>query len=587
MSEREGAWSDGQGLQMSLVRSKEGVDARMRRWEEERIGERLWGKDHTVWSPEPMPELTDRLGWLTLPDSMEAELPRLESFAAEARADGIERVFVLGMGGSSLAPDVYSLVFGRQAGFPELRVLDTTHPDAVERSSRDVDPARTLFLVSSKSGTTLETLSLFRFYWERTVQRLGGERAGRQFVAITDPGSLLERLAGERGFRAVFNAPPDVGGRYSALTNFGLVPAALIGVDVRGLLERARAMARASGPGIPVEANPGLALGAALGELAKAGRDKLTFVTTPSLASFPDWIEQLVAESTGKHGEGIVPVVGEPLGRPEVYGDDRVFAALMLDGEEGTLEQQLAELQAAGHPILHFHLSDRLDLGREMYRWEMATAAAGAVLGINPFDQPDVQLAKELASRAMKEQADHGSSRAAQGDATGAVDAAAVSAALRPWLEGLQPGDYLGLQAYLVPGGGTEESLRLIQAALRDHARVAVTAGYGPRFLHSTGQLHKGGPLRCRFLQLVDQPEQKVPVPETDFDFGSLIRAQADGDRQALEQRGRQVLRLDLGADPAAGFRALREALGVEGGRPARRDEGDETVHEGPGGAGW
>lgn len=584
MSEREGAWTEGQGLQMSLVQSEEGVAARMRRWEEERIGQRLWAKDHTVWTPEPVPELTDRLGWLTLPDSMEAELPRLESFAAEARADGIERVFVLGMGGSSLAPDVYSLVFGPQPGFPELRVLDTTHPDAVERSSRDVDPARTLFLVSSKSGTTLETLSLFRFYWEMTVERLGGDRAGRQFVAITDPGSSLERLAGERGFRAVFNAPPDVGGRYSALTNFGLVPAVLIGVDVRGLLERARAMERACGPDVPVALNPGLSLGAALGELAAAGRDKLTFVTTPSLASFPDWIEQLVAESTGKHGQGIVPVVGEPLGRPEVYGEDRVFAALMLDGEEGTLEQQLAELQAAGHPILHFHLSDRLDLGREMYRWELATAAAGAVLGINPFDQPDVQLAKELASRAMKEQAERGSSRAAQGEAVDAVDAAAVSAALRPWLEGVQPGDYLGLQAYLVPGGATEESLRLVQAALRDFAKVAVTAGYGPRFLHSTGQLHKGGPPRCRFLQLVDQPSQGLPVPETDFAFASLIRAQADGDRQALEQRGRQVLRLQLGADPAAGFRALRESLGIQ--ETGNIDE-DETVHDGgAGGAG-
>ena len=585
MSEREGAWTDGQGLQMSLVRAKDGVDTRMRRWQEERIGERLWGRDHTVWSPEPVPELTDRLGWLTLPDSMAAELPRLESFVAEARADGIQRIFVLGMGGSSLAPDVYSLVFGPRAGYPELRVLDTTHPDAVERSSRDVDPARTLFLVSSKSGTTLETLSLFRFYWEMTVERLGGERAGRQFVAITDPGSSLERLAGERGFRAVFNAPPDVGGRYSALTNFGLVPAALIGVDVRGLLERARAMQRACAPEVPVERNPGLALGAALGELAVAGRDKLTFVTTPSLASFPDWIEQLVAESTGKHGQGIVPVVGEPLGRPEVYGEDRVFAALMLDGEEGTLEQQLAELQAAGHPILHIHLSDRLDLGREMYRWELATAAAGAVLGINPFDQPDVQLAKELASRAMKEQAERGSSRAAQGDAVEVVDAAAVSVALRPWLEGVQPGDYLGLQAYLVPGGGIEESLRLVQAALRDFTKVAVTAGYGPRFLHSTGQLHKGGPLRCRFLQLVDQPSQGLAVPETDFEFAALIRAQADGDRQALEQRGRQVLRLQLGAGPAAGLHALREALGVREGSPL---EDDETVHgREPGGAGW
>lgn len=549
------------------------VQARLRRWDEESFGRRLWARDHTLWVPEPVPELSDRMGWLELPESMQARLGALEAFAEEARAEGIEKVLVLGMGGSSLAPEVFARTFGSRPGFPELRVLDTTHPDAVESASRDVDPAKTLFLVSSKSGGTIETLSLFRFFWKLATERLPADRAGRQFVAITDSGSSLERLARERGFRQVFDGPEDVGGRYSALTHFGLVPAALIGVDLQGLLESGRTMLRACSPEVPVARNPGFSLGATLGELALAGRDKLTFLTTPSLESLPDWIEQLVAESTGKHGHGIVPVVGEPLGRTEVYGKDRVFAALLLDGETGGLEPRLAELEAAGHPVLRFRLTGRIDIGREFFRWEMATAAAGAVLGINPFDQPDVQLAKELAGRVMKERAASGASQAAaQGETVETRAAAPVAYAVRQWMDGARPGDYLGLQAYLPQG---REDLRALQEALRDRTGLAVTAGYGPRFLHSTGQLHKGGPARCRFLQLVETPATDLPVPETDFDFASLIRAQADGDRQALEQRGREVLRLDLGRDAAMGFRWLREALGVG---TRYESEGDETL---------
>jgi transaldolase/glucose-6-phosphate isomerase len=513
-----------------------------------------------------------RFGGLELPESLlgaqQGELDALERFAHEARAEGIEKVFVLGMGGSSLAPEVFARTFGATQ---ILRVLDSTHPDAVEAAGRGVDPAKTLFLVSSKSGGTIETLSFFRFFWKLASDRIPAGRVGRQFVAITDPGTSLERLARERGFRAVFNAPEDVGGRYSAFTNFGLVPAALAGVDLRGLLERGRAMSRACGPEVPAAQNPGLVLGAALGELALAGRDKVTFATTPSLESFPDWIEQLVAESTGKHDKGIVPVVGERLGRMETYGNDRVFAALLLDGESDVLEARLDGFEAAGHPVLRFRFADRLDLGREIFRWELATAAAGAVLGINPFDQPDVQLAKELAGQAMKQQQGSAGSGGgqAEGETVESLGVSAVAVALGTWIEGIQPGDYIGLQAYL-PG----EDLRVIQGALRDWTRLAVTAGYGPRFLHSTGQLHKGGPGRCRFLQLVSDPRGNVPVPETDYDFASLIRAQADGDRQALEQRGRKVLRLRLG-DPRQGLERLGEALGA-GARYT--GEGDETL---------
>lgn len=546
---------------LRLGRWADDVEARLRRWDEEGFGRRLWEKDPTLWSPEPVPELTDRMGWLTLPESMAAEVEALERFAAEVRAEGFRDAVVLGMGGSSLAPEVFSRTFGSAPGFPALTVLDSTHPDAVRDAAGRLDPAQTLFLVSSKSGTTTETNSLFRFFW-KTVSEALGDRAGGSFVAITDPGTVLERLARERGFRAVFNAPEEVGGRYSALTTFGLVPAALIGADLRRLLERGRAMAAACAPGVTASASPGLRLGAALGELAAAGRDKVTFLTSPTLASFPDWIEQLVAESTGKHGQGIVPVVGEPVGAVEDYGGDRVFVGLLLDGEIEEVEEHLAGFEAAGHPVARFHLSDPCDLGGEIFRWEVATAAAGAVLGINPFDQPDVQLAKELASKAMKER---GGGEA--GFASPVVDSSdldALEAAIRHWLDRALPGDYLGIHAYVPRSGTADLVLPAFQEALRERSQLAATAGYGPRFLHSTGQLHKGGPSGCRFLQIVDEPTEELPVPETDYSFRTLIRAQADGDLRALEQRGREVLRIRI---PPAGHAA--EAVEGQGDIPA------------------
>jgi transaldolase/glucose-6-phosphate isomerase len=379
-------------------------------------------------------------------------------------------------------------------------------------------------------------------------------------VAITDPGSGLEKLAKDRGFRAVFNAQEDVGGRYSALTPFGLVPAALVGADVRELLVRGRAMAEACTE--PAATNPGLQLGAALGELALAGRDKVTFLASRVIDSFPDWIEQLVAESTGKIGRGIVPVVGERPAEPGAYGDDRFFVGLFL-GEDRALDERLSALESAGHPVARFRLSEPADLGREMFRWEVATAAAGAVLGVNPFDQPDVQLAKELAKRAMQERSAGG--MATPADEIRAGDAGALSilgGALEHWLGGAGAGTYLGLHAYLAPTPATAEALHGIQARLRDRTRFATTLGYGPRFLHSTGQLHKGGPDTGRFLQIVDEPGHDLPVPETDYTFAELIRAQADGDRKALEQRGRRVMRVNLGTDLHGGLARLREALG-------------------------
>ncbi len=496
-----------------------------------------------------------------------AEVQRLSRFARDVASEGIRDAVVLGMGGSSLAPEVFSRTFGPAFRHPAVTVLDSTHPDAVRALARRLDPETSLFVVSSKSGTTTEMLSFFYYFWE---QLAGVPERGKHFVAVTDPGTPLQTLARERGFREVFNAPADVGGRYSALTPFGLVPAALLGVDTGKLLARGRAMAESCGGHVAAADNPGLRLGAALGELALAGRDKVTFITSHSLETLPEWIEQLIAESTGKttlNGKGrrgIVPVAGEPLGPPEAYGDDRFFAALFLQGDDvSSLEPRLEALEDAGHPVGRFKLSDRYDLGAEMFRWEMATAAAGAVLEVNPFDQPDVQLAKTLANEAMKKAAAgtlHTGGGAVAADI--AADAKALKSAVAGWLKGVKAaGDYLGIHAYLPPRPETTAALGNLQAGLHGKTRLAVTQGYGPRFLHSTGQLHKGGSDRCRFLQIVDQPVEDLPVPETSYTFGTLIAAQAEGDRQALEQRGRTVLRVQLGAQDAPGLAALHKAV--------------------------
>lgn len=543
------------------------VEERLERWQREGFPGRLWRKDPSLWASEPFPpELADRLGWLDLPAASAALVPELEAFAEEVAAEGFAEAVVLGMGGSSLAPEVFAETFGRRSGRLRVRVLDSTHPAAVRALAAELDLARSLFLVSSKSGGTTETLSFFHFFRD-AVRRApgGGEGWGRHFAVITDPGSSLEALGRELGVRRVFHAPPDVGGRYSALTVFGLVPAALQGMDVAALLARAREMAEACGPAVPAADDPGLVLGAALGELALAGCDKLTLVTSRSISAFPLWLEQLIAESTGKNGRGIVPVAGEPLAAPAAYGEDRVFAALLVAGDEDAeLARRLAEVEGAGHPVIRLPLRDPLDLGREIFRWEVAVAAAGAVLGINPFDQPDVQLAKELAKKAMAER----SGASAGGGARGvdAADPQALRQAAADWLAALAPGGYLGLHAYLAPEPAAEGVLRRLQGALRDRTRRAVTFGWGPRFLHSTGQLHKGGPPGGRFLQLVDRPRQDLPVPETDYTFGELIRAQAAGDRSALERRGRQVLTVDLGEDAAAGLERLEAALAPEEG---------------------
>jgi transaldolase / glucose-6-phosphate isomerase len=545
-------------LEWSLGTDAGRVDGRLKRWQAERVTERLWQRDPTLWPEAPPREVPERMGWLSLPETMHDPLLQILAFAEEVRAEGTRHVVVLGMGGSSLAPDVFRGIFGNRPGYPELLVLDSTHPEAVAAVTRQVEPRHTLFLVSSKSGTTTEPLAFYRYFWE--VVRASGRPPGRHFAAVTDPGTPLEKLAEEQGFRAVFRALPTVGGRYSALTMFGLVPAAAQGVDVRGLLHRARTMAEACAPPVPVGENPGLGLGAVLGELASHGRDKLTFYASRGFAPFPMWVEQLVAESTGKIGKGIVPVVDEPWVGPEHYGSDRVFVEIQQgEGVDPALVAHTARLAGAGHPVVHVRILDRLDVGPEFFLWELAVASCGIVLGINPFDQPDVELAKELARQAMARPPRPEGGE--DGSTVRTDDRRELHRRLEEWMASSRPGDYVGIQAYLPPTQATATALQEIRRLLLERLHLATTLGLGPHFLHSTGQLHKGGPNTGLFLQLVDTPEKDLEVPGAGYTFGQLIRAQALGDLEALRQKQRRVLRVDLGSNVPGGLRRLTEAV--------------------------
>lgn len=506
------------------------LDDALAELDERRITARLWQRDPTVWAGDPAtPELADRLGWLTLPEQMVPELPALTTFADEVRP-AVDRVVLLGMGGSGLAPDVLWRAFGARPGHPSLCLLDSTHPEAVRAVADDGSIDRTLFLVASKSGTTLETMSLFHFFWNRA-----GER-GAQFVAVTDPGTPLEALARERRFRRTVLGPADVGGRYSALSPFGLLPAALVGIEPAALLRRAAAMAMACGATVPAADNPGARLGALLAAGARAGRDKLALGLSSSLSGFGLWAEQLVAESTGKAGQGILPVI-EPPSDPGACADDRLFVHLSYATERrGAEEARLAGLEAAGHPVVRLTLDGPPALGAEFYRWEFGTAVAGALLGINPFDQPNVAESKR-------------NTHAALAEADSALPPPASQKVLRRFLEDAEPGHYVAILAYLPPCLQTDARLAQVQARWRDGLGVAVTAGYGPRYLHSTGQLHKGGPPTGHYVQVVDVPARDLPIPGEPYTFGRLLVAQAIGDYRALAERARPVLRVpDLDA---------------------------------------
>jgi transaldolase/glucose-6-phosphate isomerase len=521
---------------------------------------RLWHKDPGLWSSEPQAELTDRLGWLELPGAMEKRVSELKTFADGVRAEGFRHVALLGMGGSSLAPEVFQQTFGSAPGYPTLTVLDSTHPRAVQGVLSRINLEQTLFLVSSKSGTTTETQSLFYFFWNQLKQLKNDP--GQHFVAITDPGTPLEQLAIERNFRAIFKAPEDVGGRYSALSVFGLVPAALIGVDVETILEGAQRMSRATGPSVAESQNPALLLGAALGDLALLKRNKVTFFTSPSLAAFPSWAEQLIAESTGKNRRGVVPVADEKITAPLNYGADRFFVFLRLRGDDPqALDQHMKGVEAEGHPLASIELNEKSDIGQEFFRWEMAVATAGAVLGIHPFNQPDVQLAKDLAKEAMSKRPQGRKRWMTPREEISIADPGALTQALAAWMRRKKEGDYVAIQAYISPTREHNAALKEIREILQERLQIATTLGYGPRFLHSTGQLHKGGPNSVLVLQIIDQCADNLEVPETNYTFDALIHAQAVGDFTALKQRRRRVLRVNLGSDTEGGLVRLAEML--------------------------
>jgi transaldolase/glucose-6-phosphate isomerase len=477
---------------------------------------RIWRRDDTLWGPAGAPETADRLGWLTIADAMADEVGELEALRDAVRADGLHTVVVLGMGGSSLAPEV----FRRSFACENLLVCDSTDADAV----RAVPTEGALYVVSSKSGGTVETLSALHHLWEAT----GGD--GSRFVAVTDPGTPLEALARERGFRRVLLADPEIGGRYSAMSHFGLAPAALAGIDIRPLISGAQVAAQACSHPDASQDNPGLWLGVAVGTLAAAGRDKLTFVVDPPLGSFGLWVEQLIAESTGKHGKGVLPVADEPLGAPEAYGTDRVLCHLRT-GE--THDAAMDALRAAGQPVLTLAVDGPQDLGRIMFFAEFATAVSGWVLGINPFDQPNVQAAKDKTKEVLA--------------AGGAGIEPSGAEALQALRDGAPP-SFLALQLYTAPDPRVDEAVAGFRARVRDATRMTTTAGYGPRYLHSTGQLHKGGPPTGRFLQVLVRAAQDLPIPGEAFSFETLKRAQADGDLLALRENGLPAERLEVGS---------------------------------------
>jgi glucose-6-phosphate isomerase len=547
------------------------VAAALTRLSNAEVGRRLWQKDASLWSDDPQVQgaIRNRLGWLNvIADMRRSGLDEIDAFAKGVRADDFTDAVVLGMGGSSLCPDVCRATFGTAPGWLNLHVLDSTHPRAVRAVRDNVDVARTLFLVSSKSGTTGESNAFYHYFWEQVAQA-GVATPGANFVAITDPGTSLDEEATARGFRHVFRNPADIGGRYSALSFFGLVPMALLGMDVGDFLQRASAMARRCGPDVAAADNPALVLGAQIASHAQQGRDKLTLVCAPEIATLGWWLEQLVAESLGKQGVGVVPIEGEELGGPDECGRDRVFVHLALPSEqEESQSARLQALQAAGHPVIRLEMAERMDMGQEFFRWEFATAVAGWLMGVNPFDEPNVQESKDNTGAVLEMYEREGalpvdSPCATEGPLSvfGDCDGSTVGQALQDFLGNVHLGDYLALMAYLPQGDAIDACLASIRHALRVATGTATTVGYGPRFLHSTGQLHKGGPNTAVCLQLTADFSGDESIPDSPYSFGTFVQAQAIGDLRSLQEHERRVMRIHLGADWEQGLAALEHAL--------------------------
>jgi transaldolase / glucose-6-phosphate isomerase len=543
-------------------------------WRREGKVRRLWAGDASLWTE------TDEskwLGWLTVVDQQLKAAAELQDFAADVRRGGFRDVLLLGMGGSSLGPEVFARTFAPKPGFPALHVLDSTDPAQIRRFESLIDPAKTLFMVSSKSGSTLEPNIFKQYFFERAKTAVGAAEAPKRFVAITDPGSSLEKAARTEGFRYIFHGVASIGGRYSVLSNFGMVPAAAIGVDPRAFLESAAEMARSCAPSAPPVENPGVILGAVLGVCQRHGRDKATIIASAGIADFGAWLEQLLAESTGKLGKGIVPVDAEPLGAPAVYGSDRVFAYLRLAADQDAeQERAVAALEAAGHPVVRISVSDPAQLGQEFFRWEMATAVAGSIIGINPFDQPDVEASKvktrDLTSAYEKTGSlpEEKPFYAASGfklfadpknEAALAPAATSLTAALKAHFGRIGAGDYVALLAYIERNPAHIEMLQRWRRLIRDRTKAATCLGFGPRFLHSTGQAYKGGPNSGVVLQITCDDPADLAVPGQKYTFGVVKAAQARGDFEVLAERGRRALRVHIDGSLDAGLEALGLAI--------------------------
>jgi transaldolase/glucose-6-phosphate isomerase len=530
---------------------------------------RFWQKDATLWTQDAEAQQSIRsfMGWLDSPEVLSKAVGDIQQFVQEVKAAGFQHVVVMGMGGSTMAPIVFKRSF-QQNGLP-LSILDTTDPGTVAELEKSIPLRETLFIVASKSGTTAEPLAFGDYFYDK-VKAIKGDKAGENFVAITDPGSKFVTQATQEGYRKIFLNFAEVGGRFSALTYFGLVPAALYGIDINAMLQGAVEMMRACGAQGPVADNPGLKLGTTMGVLAKQGRDKLTLITPESLSSLGLWLEQLLAESTGKEGKGILPVAGEPLGRPDEYGTDRVFVYVGYESEADQANiDKLTALEQAGHPVIIIRRQNALELGSEFYRWEIGTAVAGIVLAINPFDQPNVQAAKTATDKLMKEVTEKGQlpssgqPAASQdgisyyADVTGA-DAAGV---LQAFFQQAQPGNFMTLQAYLHENEELNKDLAEFRQLVQDKLRIATTSGYGPRFLHSTGQYHKGGPNGGLFVQFTADHPQDLPLPGRTYTFGTFENAQAQGDLQALRDNGRRAIHIHLGPQPEQAMQTVLTAL--------------------------
>jgi len=524
------------------------VDAALRRLEGDKVAARIWRGDHTVWKPDPT-ELADRLGWLTAPVEMRRRVGQLELLVREVRDSSLRHVVLLGMGGSVFGARAIAQAIGPAPGSPSLLVLDSTLPPTVRRITDAIDPSRTLFIAASKSGDTLETASLLKHFWASVESTSSGQAAGGHFIAITDEGTPLAEQAREKRFRYVFLNPSDVGGRYSILTYFGLVPAALAGADVRAVLDGAIRMAEACGPGVAAASNPGAILGAAIATLAQQGRDKLTVLASPDAVPFIPIIEQLLAEGLGKDGKGIVPIIGEPLLDPSQYGGDRAFVHLKGTAAAQDVDALAERLRSSGHPVLTLKCDLPRDLGAEFYRWEFASAIAGTVLGVQPFDQPDVESAKSRTKALLKAYTE-----------TGRLPTVPAGS-LPTLLASARPGDYLALLACLPESPACDQAMASLRAAVARKLRIATTAEYGPRYLHSTGQLHKGGPNKGLHLVLTGGWGEDISIPGEPYGFRVLAEAQARGDAQALQERGHRVVSLDLGGDPVEGIRRLAQEM--------------------------